>query len=62
MTWSAPIDRIMSTLSVLQTPVTFAPNDFAICTANVPTPPDAPLINTLWPAPPSLDRERQRAR
>jgi hypothetical protein len=30
---------------VLQTPVTFAPNDFAIWTANVPTPPDAPLIN-----------------
>src|SRR6185437_4091690 len=39
----------MSTLSVLHTPVTFAPTDFAICTANVPTPPDAPLINTLSP-------------
>jgi hypothetical protein len=40
----------MSTFLVLQTPVTFAPNDFAICTANVPTPPDAPLTSTLCPA------------
>src|SRR3954447_24866453 len=49
MTWSAPIDRTMSTFPVLQTAVTFAPDDFAICTANVPTPPDAPLISNLCP-------------
>ena len=30
-------------------PVTSAPNAFAICTANVPTPPDAPLIEDLLP-------------
>ena len=34
---------------MLHTPVTSAPNVFAICTANVPTPPDAPLIRTLSP-------------
>ena len=34
---------------MLQTPVTSAPIDFAICTANVPIPPDAPLIRTVWP-------------
>src|SRR5688572_9837288 len=50
MTWSAPIERIRSKLPVLQTAVTSAPNDLAICTANVPTPPDAPLINTFCPA------------
>jgi len=44
MTWPAPIERTMSTFGVLHTPVTSAPNDLAICTANVPTPPDAPLI------------------
>src|SRR5436189_6070934 len=38
MTWSAPIDRTMSTFLVLHTPVTSAPNDLAIWTANVPTP------------------------
>src|SRR5680860_28189 len=43
MTWSAPIDRTRSTFVVLQTPVTSAPNDLAICTANVPMPPPAPL-------------------
>src|SRR5215471_1230637 len=47
---SAPIDRTRSTLPVLQTPVTSAPNDLAICTANVPTPPEAPLIRTVCPA------------
>ena len=26
-----------------------APNDFTIMHANVPTPPDAPLIKTFWP-------------
>src|SRR6266542_2339889 len=39
MTRSAPIDRTISTFLVLHTPVTSAPNDLAICTANVPTPP-----------------------
>jgi len=33
----------------LHTPVTSAPNDLASCTANDPTPPDAPLIRTLCP-------------
>src|SRR5260221_9804743 len=33
----------------LQTPVTSAPNDLASCTANVPTPPAAPLIRTRCP-------------
>src|SRR4030065_379787 len=37
----------MSTFLVLHTPVTSAPSAFAICTANVPTPPDAPLIRTF---------------
>ena len=48
----------MSTFRVLQTPVTSAPTDFAIWTANVPTPPDAPLISTFCPAwiPPLLMR------
>src|SRR6266511_1637578 len=49
MTWTAPTDRTMSTFLVLQTPVTSAPNDLAICTAKVPTPPDAPLIKTRCP-------------
>ena len=49
MTWSAPIARTMSVFVVLQTPVTSAPNAFAICTANVPTPPDAPMISTFCP-------------
>src|SRR6266702_3615522 len=39
----------MSIFRVLQTPVTSAPIDLAICTANVPTPPDAPLIKTFCP-------------
>src|SRR5207249_6891994 len=49
MTQSAPMDRTMSKFVVLHTPVTFAANDFAICTANVPTPPAAPLIKTFCP-------------
>ena len=49
MTWSAPIERTMSTFVVLHTPVTSAPKAFAICTANGPTPPDAPLIKTVCP-------------
>ena len=49
MTWSAPIERTRSTFFVLVTPVTSAPIDFAICTAKLPTPPDAPLTRTFWP-------------
>src|SRR5438552_18316348 len=49
MTLSAPIERTISRFLVLHTPVTSAPNHFAICTANVPTPPDAPTIRTLCP-------------
>src|SRR6266702_5397447 len=49
MTWSAPILRIRSRLRLLQTPVTLAPYDFAICTAKVPTPPDAPFTRTFCP-------------
>src|SRR5437899_1119246 len=43
------MDRTMSTFRVLQTPVTSAPSAFAICTANVPTPPDAPMTRTVCP-------------
>jgi len=50
MTRSAPRERTNSTFFVLQTPVTLAPNDFAICTAKVPIPPAAPLIKTFCPA------------
>ncbi len=39
----------MSMFRVLHTPVTSAPNALAIWTANVPTPPDAPLMSTFWP-------------
>src|SRR6266542_4267226 len=49
MTASAPIDRTRSTLLVLHTPVTWAPTALAIWTANVPIPPDAPLIRTFCP-------------
>src|SRR5215467_8933082 len=49
MTWSAPIEATISAFCVLHTPVTSAPNALASCTANVPTPPDAPLIKTLCP-------------
>src|SRR6266568_119396 len=49
MTCFAPMDRTVSTFVVLHTPVTSASNDLAICTANVPTPPDAPLIRTFCP-------------
>ena len=34
---------------MLATPVTSAPNALAICTAKVPTPPDAPMISTFCP-------------
>src|SRR4051794_20852634 len=46
----APSARTMLIFAVLATPVTSAPNAFAICTANVPTPPDAPMISTFCPA------------
>ena len=49
MTWSAPRERTRSTLPVLHTPVTSAPNALAICTAKLPTPPEAPTISTLCP-------------
>src|SRR4051812_7747336 len=49
MTRPAPSEPTRSTFLVLQTPVTSAPNDFAICTPNVPTPPDAPLMRTFCP-------------
>src|ERR687891_1969364 len=51
MTRSAPRDRTKSTFRVLHTPVTSAPSALAICTASVPTPPDAPLIRTVVPGP-----------
>ena len=56
MTSSAPIERTSSTYDVPHTPVTWAPNPFAICTANDPTPPDAPITNTrcsAWTLPAS---------
>jgi hypothetical protein len=43
------MERTMSTFLVLHTPVTSAPNALAICTANVLTPPDPPLIKTFCP-------------
>src|SRR6266511_2730038 len=47
MTASAPIDRTRSAFLVLHTPVTWAPSALAIWTANVPTPPDAPVDEDL---------------
>src|SRR2546425_7920142 len=44
---SAPINLTISRFLVLHTPVTCAPSHLAICTANVPTPPAAPLIRTF---------------
>src|SRR5215207_9580916 len=49
MTRSAPSEVASATFLVLHTPVTSAPNDLAMCTANVPTPPDAPLTSTCCP-------------
>src|SRR5919112_3386526 len=57
MTCSAPSDLTRSRFRVLHTPVTSAPSDLATCTANVPTPPDAPLIKTRVPGP-TLPRVR----
>ena len=50
MTCAAPSERTSSTLPVLHTPVTSAPIATAICTANEPTPPLAPLTSTRCPA------------
>ena len=50
MTLSAPSERTSSCFDVLHTPVTCAPQDFAIWTANVPIPPPAPTIRTFCPA------------
>src|SRR5215204_1989136 len=49
MTWSAPSERIKSSLPVLSTPVTSAPYNLASWIANVPAPPPAPLIITFLP-------------
>ena len=35
---------------MLHTPVTSAPWALAICTAKLPTPPDAPMMSTFCPA------------
>src|SRR3954447_15903286 len=50
MTCSAPIERTTSICAVLHTPVTIPPNAAAICTANDPTPPAAPITSTDCPA------------
>src|SRR6058998_3847096 len=70
MTWSAPSERTKSILSVRQTPVTSAPIDLAIWTANGPTLPEAPSISTLVAGlggsavakPEALERENRRMR
>src|ERR671918_648956 len=49
MTASAPIERTSSSWVVLATPVTWAPNALASCTANDPTPPAAPMTSTRCP-------------
>src|SRR5271157_2785438 len=41
------MDRTKPAFLVLHMPVTAAPDDLAICTANVPAPPAAPLIKTF---------------
>ena len=45
-TVSGPSDRAWSALRALQTAVMRSPIAWAICTAHVPTPPDAPLVST----------------
>src|SRR5580704_16133738 len=65
MTWSAPIDLAMSTFLVLHTAVTSAPSSLAICTANVPTPPDAlneNFVARLNPSPVAKTLERRNCR
>src|SRR3954449_8495986 len=46
MTWSAPRAWTRSHFEVLATPVTCAPKALAICTAEVPPPPEAPRTRT----------------
>src|SRR5829696_417601 len=43
------IERTISIFSVLHTQVTCAPSALAICTAKVPTPPEAPMSSTSCP-------------
>src|SRR4028118_1518028 len=43
------MDRTTSTFAAPHTPVTRPPNALAICTAKVPTPPDAPTMSTSCP-------------
>src|SRR5216684_7148160 len=50
MPGSAPIAVTRSVSDVLHTPLTSAPNALASCTANVPTPPEAPMTRTFCPA------------
>ena len=59
MTSSAPTSRTRSILLVRHTPVTCAPNAFAIWTAKGPTFPDAPLTRTLSPGSMRLPRTAQ---
>src|SRR3954454_15109749 len=54
----APSEPTRSSLVVLHTRVTVAPSVLAICTAAVPTPPEAPITRTCWPA---LWRPRSRS-
>ena len=49
MTRRAPSARTRSVFAALHTPVTSAPSARAICTANVPTPPPAPITATVCP-------------
>ena len=48
---SAPSERRYSWLPGLAVPITRAPRATAICTAELPTAPAAPLITTVLPAP-----------
>src|SRR5215467_470009 len=49
MTSSAPRERTRPAFDELHTAVTLAPDALAICTANDPTPPAAPMIITCCP-------------
>jgi hypothetical protein len=49
MTWSAPGEPMNSNFSGVSTPVTSAPCSLASCTADMPEPSPAPLINTFCP-------------
>src|SRR5262245_31873694 len=50
MTPPAPRERTRPAVGELHTPVTLAPDALAICTANDPTPPAAPMTITCCPA------------